>query len=425
MVLTSPGFTGQTNAGFANLTLSQPGERKRSQQEIAQALTKSLGQIPGVKAFVSQEQTISTSSQGGSLPVQIILKHQELDSLRKILPLFLEKAQADPTFSVVDVDLKFTKPQLDLDVDRDRLQALGVTPYDLANTLQLAYGSLRFGYFERAGKQYQIIGEIDSAKAASPSALENLYLRNSSGQFLSVAGLVEMKERSVPPQLYRTNRYLSATISAGLAPGKSLGDGVASMNRIADDVLNSSFSTELAGSSRDFAESSSSLMQVFLLALLIVYLILAAQFESFRDPLIIMLTVPLALAGALGSLWLTGNTLNLFSQIGLVMLIGLVTKNGILIVEFANQRREAGLSIVDAVKDAAQARLRPILMTTLCTILGILPIALSLGASSKARAPMGVAVVGGLSFSLILTLVVVPAMYVLIAPKTLSSQEDA
>jgi len=424
LVLTSPGQSGQVNAGQANLTLSEPRLRKRSQQEIAQELTKKLGQIPGVKAFVTQDPTISTSTQGANLPVQIILKHQELDSLQRALPRFMEKVQADPVFAVSDVDLKFTKPQLDLSVDRDRLQAMGVTPYDLANTLQLAYGSLRFGYYERAGRQYQIIGEMDSANAASPKALESLYLRNATGQFLSVAGLVELKEKAVPPQLFRTNRFLSATVSAGLAPGRSLGEGVEHMQAIAHEVLGESFRTELAGSSRDFAESSSSLLQVFLLALLIVYLILAAQFESFRDPFVIMLTVPLALAGALVSLWITGNTINLFSQIGLVMLIGLVTKNGILIVEFSNQRREAGLGVVEAVCEAAQARLRPILMTTLCTILGILPIALSLGASSKARAPMGVAVVGGLSCALLLTLVVVPAMYVMIAPRRLSSQEE-
>ena len=424
MTMTSSTFNGVVNNGFTILTLVPPDRRERSQQAIAQALSAKLSAFPGIRAFVTQDQTISTSGQGSSLPVQIVLESSSLDSLRRVLPLFVDKAQADPVFSVVDVNLKFTKPQLDVSVDRDRLQSVGVTPLELASTLQLAYGGMRYGYFQKNGKQYQVIGEVDSSRAASPRAFEDLYVRGAGGKLLSVAGLVDLSESDVPPQLYHTNRFLSATVSAGLAPGHSLGEGVDHMRAIAASTLNPSFHTELAGTSRDFAESSNSLLQIFLLALVIVYLILAAQFESFRDPLVIMLTVPLALAGALLGLWATGNTLNLFSEIGLVMLIGLVTKNGILIVEFANQRREAGLSTREAVVAAAAARLRPILMTTLCAILGILPIALSLGASSKARAPMGVAVVGGLSTALVLTLVVVPSMYLLLAPKHLSSEED-
>jgi multidrug efflux pump len=282
---------------------------------------------------------------------------------------------------------------------------------DVAQTLQLTLAGQRYGYFIMNGKQYQVIGQLTRQNRDEPLDMKSLFVRNNRGELIQLDNLVEVAEQANPPQLYRFNRYVSATVSAGLAPGYTLGEGIKAMDEIAGRVLDESYVTSLAGPARDFAESSSSLFFVFILALTLTYLILAAQFESFRDPFIIMFTVPLAVAGALLSLWYFGQTINIFSQIGMIMLIGLVTKNGILIVEFANQRKQAGLSVMDAVQSAAAARFRPILMTSLSTILGITPIALGLGSGAESRVSMGIAVVGGMIFSGILTLYVIPAMY--------------
>ncbi|MFN3782226.1 MAG: efflux RND transporter permease subunit, partial [Candidatus Kapaibacteriota bacterium] len=276
----------------------------------------------------------------------------------------------------------------------------------------------RFGYFIMNGKQYQVIGQVLRENRNKPVDLASLYVRNNRGELIQLDNLITMRERSNPPQLYRFNRYVSATFSASLAPGKTVGDGIKAMDNIAKRVLNDNFSTALEGASKDFVESSSSLLFTFILALILIYLTLAAQFESFRDPLIIMFTVPLAIAGALLSLWYFNQTLNIFSEIGQIMLIGLVTKNGILIVEFANQKKAQGLSVIDAVKEAARLRLRPILMTSFSTILGTLPIALALGAGSESRMSMGIAVIGGLIFSTILTLFVIPVVYSYLSEKT-------
>jgi multidrug efflux pump len=395
------------------VTLRPARERRRTQKEIAtavQALADSMGEV---QALVVQDPSIRSSTRT-ELPIQFVVQSTDLDSLRARLPEFLAAVRQDSLFPVVDVDLKFTKPQLDIAVDRDRIRDLGVAPLDVAQTLQLALAEGNWGYFQKGDRQYPIVGELDSLHRSRPDALQDLFLRSKSGAFLPLPSLYTARERPVPPSIPRYNRWASATVSADIAPGRTLGEGVERMRSIADRTLGGAFHTELAGSSRDLEESSGSLVQIFLLSLLIVYLILAAQFESFRDPLVILLTVPLALAGALGSLALFGCSLNLFSEIGLVMLVGLVTKNGILIVEFAGQRREAGLSPFDAVVDAAAARLRPILMTTLCTILGTLPIALALGAGAESRKPMGIAVIGGLAVSLSLTLFVVPAVYVMV-----------
>ncbi len=423
--ITSPGFAGSTNAGQLRVYLKPSDERERSQDAIAQAYTKKiLPKLAGVRAFATQEQTIKTGSGSGSgLPVQIVIQSSEMDSLRSVLPKFLAAARQDSTFTTVDVDLKFTRPQLDITVNRDKLRLANVTPMDVAQALQLAFGEQVWGTFLRDGNQYNVIGELDSASRTDPRSVDQVNVRSSTGKMVPLGSLLEIKETSVPPQRYRFNRWFSATISASPAPGKTVGDGNHAMTRIAKELLGPSYRTEFTGTSRDFAESSKSTGQVFLLAILIVYLILAAQFESFRDPFTILLTVPLALSGALGALWLTGNTLNLFSQIGLVLLVGLVTKNGILIVEFANQRRRAGLPPTQAVLEASAARLRPILMTTLATLLGILPVALALGAASQSRVPMGVAVVGGLLSALFLTLLVVPAVYTMIAPKEMPLED--
>jgi multidrug efflux pump len=327
----------------------------------------------------------------------------------------------------VDVDLKFNKPELRVEINRERALALGVTAMDIAQTLQLSYSGQRLDYFIMNGKQYQVIGQMTRENRDKPLDLKTLSVRNSRGQLIQLDNLVTVKEQSSPPALYRFNRQIAATISAGLAKGYTLGDGIAAMREIAKRVLDDTFTTSLDGTSKDYEESSSSLAFAFVLALVLIYLVLAAQFESFRDPFIIMFTVPLAVAGALFSLWYFNQTVNIFSQIGLIMLIGLVTKNGILIVEFANQRKAAGLSVMEAIEDAAVSRLRPILMTALATVLGTLPTALALGAGSESRVSMGIAVVGGLILATGLTLYVVPAVYSYVSKegKTVSNVSDA
>jgi multidrug efflux pump len=388
-------------------------QRHRSQQEISNALKGLVAKVDGASALVIQDPSIRSGGRS-NLAIQFVLQAPDIDELRRTLGKFVGRVRQDSTFSSVDVDLKFTKPQLDLSVDRDRLRDLGTTPYQVAQTLQSGYAENRWGYFLREGKQYQIIGSVDSAHRETPDGLQALELRTPAGTLLPVGTLVRMKERPVPPQLYRYDRYVASTVSADPAQGKTIAQGIDALKRLALDSLPGNFHTTLSGSSRDFVDSSGSVLQIFLLSLLIVYLLLAAQFESFRDPFVILLTVPLALAGALFSLLAFGCTLNLFSEIGLVMLVGLVTKNGILIVEFAGQRRRAGLSPTDAALEAAVARLRPILMTTLCMSLGTLPIALALGAGSESRKPMGIAIIGGLLASLCFTLFVIPCMYALV-----------
>ena len=414
LVQTAPGFS--ANSGNVQIMLIPPEQRKRTQQQIANSMRGLLSSVEGVRISIRQEQTIRVGSRGGS-PVQVVVQASELDSLKKYIPPLLEKVQANPHLTMADVNLKFTKPQLDVEMDRDYLRASGIAPREVAQALQLAYSGLRYGYFLKEGKQYQIMGEIEAKNKNEAASLQALYLKNDAGNLVSLDQIVNLKEKAVPPQIYRYNRYVSATISATPAEGVALGDAITEMQGIIENELGSNFRTELAGTSRDFLEASGSLAMVFALAILIVYMLLAAQFESFRHPFTIMLTVPLALSGALVSLYLGGHTMNLFSQIGLVMLVGLVTKNGILIVEFANQRHDAGLDLKQAVADAAGARLRPILMTTLATVCGFLPIALALGAGAESRVPMGVAVIGGLLVSLVFSLLIVPAAYLLVSKK--------
>jgi multidrug efflux pump len=407
------GFSGGANAGSATVTLVPPDQRKRTQKEIAEALARSVAGLNDARTIVTQEQTISVGSGGArfGLPVQYVIQAPNIEQLEAVLPAFLDAVNDDPVFSVADVNLKFNKPELVIDIDRERARTLGVSVSDVAQTLQLALSGQRYGYFIKNGKQYQVIGQLTRENRDEPLDLATIFVRNRSGQLIQLDNVVHVTEDARPPQLYRFNRYISATVSAGLSPGHTLGDGIKAMDAIASRILDESITTSLAGAARDFAESSSSLVFVFALALILTYLVLAGQFESFRDPLIIMFTVPLAVAGALLSLWYFNQTVNIFSQIGQIMLIGLVTKNGILIVEFANQRKATGLSKIEAVKGAAASRFRPILMTSLSTILGILPVALGLGAGGESRVSMGIAVVGGMIFSTGLTLYVVPAVY--------------
>ncbi|OGX85917.1 acriflavin resistance protein [Hymenobacter glacialis] len=408
--VTSPGFGGGSNSGIARVILRQAGQRPKTQDQVATSLTAGVKNLPAARTSVSQDQSIGGG--GGGLPVQFVVQTQNFEKLREAVPKFLELARQDPTFQFVDVNLKFNKPELRVNIDREKAQSLGVSVQSIAQTLQAGLSGQRYGYFIRGSKQYQIIGQVAREDRNQPLDVRLLSVKNNQGELVQLDNVIRLEESSTPPQLYRFNRYNSATFSASLAPGQTLGDGIAAMRAIAEQNLDDTFTTELAGTSRDFEESSSSLLFAFGLALVLIYLVLAAQFESFRDPVIIMVTVPLALSGALLSLWYFNQTLNLFSQIGIIMLIGLVTKNGILIVEFANQRVEKfNVDYMTGLIEGATARFRPILMTSLCAILGILPIAVATGAGALSRRAMGIGVVGGLLFATVLTLYIVPVMY--------------
>ncbi|MCI0922271.1 efflux RND transporter permease subunit [Sphingobacterium rhinopitheci] len=417
LVITSPGFgSASANSGMVRLGLVEPGKRERSQEEVANQLSKLTKKYSEARVAVSQQPTIAVNRRGG-LPIQYIIQAQNFQKLEQKIPEFMEELANEKTFSITDVNLKFNKPELYVHIDREKAQSLGVSVLDVAQTLQMSLSGQRFGYFMMNGKQYQVMGQFDKKDRATPNDLTSLYVKNNVGNLIQLDNIVEVQEHSSPPQLFHNNRYMSATVSAGLAPGYSMGDGIEAMDRIKEKVLDETFTTDLSGEARDFVESGSNTTFAFGLAVLLIFLILAAQFESFIDPIIILLTVPMAVAGALFSLWLFGQSWNIFSQIGTIMLIGLVTKNGILIVEFANHMREQGLEKYEAVVLASEARLRPILMTSLAIALGALPIALSLGAASTSRIGMGVVIVGGTMFSLILTLYVIPGFYLMFSKK--------
>ncbi len=418
LAVTSPSFnaSGGVNKGFIRLNLVPVKDRKRSQEDIVNLLNARLGEYNFARTFIIQEQTIGGGRSAG-FPVQYVLQAPTFEAMKEVLPKFMEQAAADPTFKIVDVDLKFNKPELQVEIDRDKAASMGVDANEIASALQLYFSGQRYGYFIMNGKQYQVIGQAKKDKRDDPSDLNAIQVRTDSGTLVPLENLVSIRNESSPPQLFRYNRYVAATVSAQPNDGFTIGDGIDAMDKIAEKVLPESFSHSLAGTSKEFAESGNSVIFAFLLALLLVYLVLAAQFESYRDPLIIISTVLLALAGATLSLWITDQTLNIFSKIGMIVLVGLVTKNGILIVEFANQRREEGLSIKEAIIDASSQRFRPILMTTLATILGALPIALALGDAATSRISMGITIVGGLAFSLIFTLFVIPGLYIYMTSK--------
>ncbi|RYZ21464.1 MAG: efflux RND transporter permease subunit [Chitinophagaceae bacterium] len=409
--LTAPGFaSGATNSGFVRVTLADPKDRSRSQKEIVEMVNRNLPKFNEGRAFAIEEQTIAVNRRGGQ-PVQFVIQNNEFEKLAQVLPRFLEEAGKSNILQQVDADLKFNKPELRISVDRLKANQMGVSVGDVSRTLQLALSNQRLGYFTMRGKQYQVMGQVARGDRDDPADLRSLYVRGSGGQMVSLDNLVTMEEATTPSTIYHFNRFKSATISSGLAPGQTLGDGIKEMQQIADKLLDPSFQTSLSGTSRDYAESSGGIGFALALALGLIFLILAAQFESFIDPLTIMTTIPLAGAGALLSLWIFGQTINIFSQIGIIMLIGLVVKNGILIVEFANHSRLEGMSKGEAAIHAAQQRLRPILMTSLAMALGALPIAMSLGAAATSRVPLGIVIVGGIMISLVFTLFVVPAIY--------------
>jgi hydrophobe/amphiphile efflux-1 (HAE1) family protein len=420
--VTAPGFTGvgAVNSGRGNVRLLEAKDRTRTQQQIVDSINKDFQKLNFGRAFATQEQTIAVQRGGSNFPVVFVLQNINFDKLAAVLPRFLEEANQHPSLQGVDADLKFNRPELSITIDRQKASQLGISVQDVSQTLQLALSNGRLGYFTMNGKQYQVIAQVARMNRETPLDLRSLYVRTGSGQLISLDNVVQLEETTSPSQIYHFNRYKSATISSNLAPGKTIGDGVAAMEEIYtklknEKVIDESFSTALTGSSQDYKESSSNTSFALILALVLIYLILAAQFESFIDPFIIMLTVPLAIAGALVSLWLFGQTLNIFSQIGMIMLIGLVTKNGILIVEYANHIRERGASKIDAAIGSAAQRLRPILMTSLAMIFGALPLALSLGAAAKSRIPLGIVMVGGILFSLILSLFIVPVFYTILS----------
>jgi multidrug efflux pump len=408
--------------GSVRVMLVNPGERNRSQQQIADQLGSALRKKTKGRSMVMQQSTFGSRRAG--MPVQYVLQATTIDKLRKVLPQFMAKVMDNQMFQMADVNLKFTKPELRIHIDREKASTLGVSTQNIGQTLQLALSGQRFGYFFMNGKQYQILGDLARSDRNKPLDLKSLYVRNIYGDMIQFDNLVTLTEETAPPQLNRYNRFVSATISAGLAKGKTISQGLEEMDKIAKEVLDDSFRTALSGDSKDFKESSSSLMFAFVLAIILIFLVLAAQFESFKDPFIVMMTVPLALMGALLFMWYFNVTMNIFSQIGIIMLIGLVTKNGILIVEFANQRKLGGMSQSDAIKDAAASRFRPILMTSLATILGILPLALGLGEGAQSRVSMGIAVVGGMIFSTFLTLYIVPAIYTFISSETKNTKNE-
>jgi len=414
--VTSPGFgTANTNSAFIRLFLTDAEQRNRSQQQIFNSVNAMLKEETAVRGFA--QQPVSIGDRRGGLPVQYVIQAPTIEKLKEAIPPFMEEVGKSSTFIFSDINLKFTKPELEIEIDRERARNIGVSVQEIARTLQLSYSGQRFAYFIRDGKQYQVVGEMRLEDRNEPVNLRMLYVRGENNQLVQLDNLVKVVEKSTPPQLYRFNRFVSATVSANLAEGLTIGQGLDEMDRIASEVLDESFSTDVSGPSKEFRESSNSLLFAFIFALILIYLVLSAQFESFLDPLTIMFTVPLAIFGALLTLWAFDFTLNIFSQIGIIMLIGLVTKNGILIVEFANQRKAQGMDVQEAIYGAAVARFRPILMTSLSTILGILPIALALGAGAESRVPMGAAVIGGLAFATILTLFIIPAIYTYLTSK--------
>lgn len=403
--------TARVSSGSGNIqvTLKDIKERDYTQMEVAEKISKAIRTHTKARSFVQQQ-----SSFGGrraSMPVQYVLQAVSIEKLQEILPEFLAQVYDNPTFQMADVDLKFSSPEMRVTINRDKAGTMGVSVRDIGETLQYGLSGQRMGYFYMNGKQYEILGQINRQQRNQPANIKSIYIRNDKGEMIQLDNLVEFVEAVAPPKLYHYNRFISATISAGLAEGKTIGDGLNEMDKIADKVLDDTFRTALSGDSKEYRESSSSLMFAFILALILIYLILSAQFESFKDPLIIMLTVPLAIAGALVFMYFGDITMNIFSQIGIIMLIGLVAKNGILIVEFANQKQEAGEDKMLAIRDAALQRLRPILMTSASTILGLLPLAFASGEGANQRIAMGVAVVGGMLVSTFLTMYIVPAIY--------------
>ena len=410
-----------SGSGNIQITLKDLKDRDYSQMEVAEQLSKAVQKKTKARAFVQQQSTFG--GRRGGMPVQYVIQATNIEKLEKVLPVFMAKVYESPVFQMADVNLKFSKPEARISINRDKANVMGVNTRDIAQTLQYGLSGQRMGYFYMNGKQYEIIGEINRQQRNKPVDLKSIYIRSKNGEMIQMDNLIELTEGIAPPQLYRYNRFVAATVSAGLAEGKTIGEGLDAMDAIAAEILDDTFRTALTGESKEYRESSSSLMFAFILALVLIYLILAAQFESFKDPFVIMLTVPLAVFGALIFMHFNGQTMNIYSQIGIIMLIGLVAKNGILIVEFANQKQETGIDKMTAIREAALQRLRPILMTSVSTILGLVPLAFATGEGANGRIAMGISVVGGMLISTFLTMFIVPAVYTYISTNRINKEK--
>ena len=410
-----------SGSGNIQITLKDLKDRDYSQMEVAEKLSKAVQKKTKARAFVQQQSTFG--GRRGGMPVQYVIQATNIEKLEKVLPVFMAKVYESPVFQMADVNLKFSKPEARISINRDKANVMGVNTRDIAQTLQYGLSGQRMGYFYMNGKQYEILGEINRQQRNKPVDLKSIYIRSKNGDMIQMDNLIELTEGIAPPQLYRYNRFVAATVSAGLAEGKTIGEGLEAMDAIAAEVLDDTFRTALTGESKEYRESSSSLMFAFILALVLIYLILAAQFESFKDPFVIMLTVPLAVGGALIFMHFNEQTMNIYSQIGIIMLIGLVAKNGILIVEFANQKQEVGIDKLTAIREASIQRLRPILMTSVSTILGLVPLAFATGEGANGRIAMGISVVGGMLISTFLTMFIVPAVYTYISTNRINKKE--
>ena len=411
-----------SGSGNIQITLKDLKDRNYSQMDVAEQLSKVVQKKTKARSFVQQQSTFGGRRAG--MPIQYVIQATNIEKLEKVLPIFMAKVYENPTFQMADVNLKFSKPEARIGINRDKANVMGVNTRDIAQTLQYGLSGQRMGYFYMNGKQYEIIGEINRQQRNKPVDLKSIYIRNSSGEMIQMDNLIQLTEGIAPPQLYRYNRFVAATVSAGLAEGKTIGEGLDAMDAIASEVLDETFRTALTGESKEYRESSSSLMFAFILALVLIYLILAAQFESFKDPFVIMLTVPLAVGGALMFMHFNGQTMNIYSQIGIIMLIGLVAKNGIVIVEFANQKQEVGIDKLTAIREASIQRLRPILMTSVSTILGLIPLAFATGEGANGRIAMGISVVGGMLISTLLTMFIVPAIYTYISTNRINKKKE-
>ena len=409
-----------SGSGNIQITLKDLKDRDYSQMEVAEKLSRAVQKKTKARAFVQQQSTFG--GRRGGMPIQYVIQATNIEKLEKVLPVFMAKVYESPVFQMADVNLKFSKPEARISINRDKANVMGVNTRDIAQTLQYGLSGQRMGYFYMNGKQYEILGEINRQQRNKPVDLKSIYIRSKNGEMIQMDNLIELSEGIAPPQLYRYNRFVAATVSAGLAEGKTIGEGLDAMDAIAAEVLDDTFRTALTGESKEYRESSSSLMFAFILALVLIYLILAAQFESFKDPFVIMLTVPLAVGGALLFMHFNGQTMNIYSQIGIIMLIGLVAKNGILIVEFANQKQETGIDKMQAIREAAIQRLRPILMTSVSTILGLVPLAFATGEGANGRIAMGISVVGGMLISTLLTMFIVPAVYTYISTNRINKK---
>jgi len=398
------------NSALAFLRLIPWEQRSRSQQEIAAELLPKFLNLPGVLAFPINPPSLGQSFRNP--PIQFVIQGPTYADLDGMVTRFMERAAAVPGIVNVDSDLKLDKPQLEVLVDRDKAADVHVDVDEIGRTLQTLLGGRQVTRFKREGEQYDVIVKLSDSERVTPSDITAIYLRSERGALVQLANVVDVRERASAKELNHFNRLRAATVSANLAPGYTLGQALAEFKRIARELLPASFKTDLDGQSREFQESSRTLYLTFLFALLFIYLVLAAQFESFLDPLMIMLTVPLAVIGALAALKLSGGTLNVYSQIGLVMLVGLITKNGILIVEFANQLVLSGLDAVEAATEASALRLRPIAMTSLTMVLGALPLAMASGAGAESRQQIGWVIVGGMTLGTFLTVFVIPCIYV-------------